>query len=95
METLVLIVLLLFLVVTSFTIGKILYTSIKSNEGKVEIGEAVGSKSKRLLDHLVLFLFYLVMTIAVIAFLCFWVGACVGNFLNVDEYPFPGLHWKA
>lgn len=94
METLVLIILLLFLVATFFTIGKILYTSIKSNEGKVEIGEIVGSKPKKLLDHLGLFLCYLIMTIAIIAFLCFWVGACVGNFLNVDESPFPGLHWK-
>lgn len=28
-------------------------------------------------------------------FILLWVGACVGNFLDVDESPFPSLHWKA
>lgn len=28
------------------------------------------------------------------AFIGLMVLACVGNFLNVDESPFPGLHWK-
>lgn len=37
----------------------------------------------------------ILLAIIFVGAILFWVGACVGNFLNVDESPFPGLHWKA
>lgn len=37
---------------------------------------------------------YAMFGIAIVAFLIFWISGCTANFLNVDDDPAPGLHWK-
>ena len=45
-------------------------------------------------DKIIVFLLKVLLGIVFIAFAILFIGACVGNLLNVDESPAPGLHWK-
>jgi hypothetical protein len=49
---------------------------------------------KNLFNKLVVYSFYFLFAIGWLLFVCLLIGGCVGNFLDVNESPFPGLHWK-
>ena len=54
----------------------------------------MSNKKLKWYDPIVVFLFKALLVIGVIGFFYFFIGACIGNFFNVDEDPAPGLHWK-
>ena len=49
---------------------------------------------KMFISRISVYFIYAILGIAIAAFLVFWVGGCTANFLNVDDDPAPGLHWK-
>ena len=49
---------------------------------------------RELFDRLFVLLIRVLIILAFLVFVYFWVGSCIGNFLNVDEDPAPGLHFK-